>query len=305
MLEQIYTSEKAIDPHGATPAFMAYLAAWDALVLYSGSYLDKIFRDGSQANLGAPLNGAGKVNRIGGRYALTYPYSGYSYGTDEITGQIQPGNSLHPDWEPSGGLSVGARYLDDLQRLMVIATGYGEASCYDCDTGALLGSITLAAAYYHNIAYLAAGQVVLISHDTGKVAGIDYRSRTVRWQSTVPPCVLSAVDCRHQLLITLQSDNNIRVFILAAVPAVLANPAFVSAETHAHQYVGQVVRTRLLGGAGEPCPDWVIHWSLAPEALGALLHEKSRTDADGYADNFYFGPAVAAGSETILASVTV
>jgi hypothetical protein len=51
-----------------------------------------------------------------------------------------------------------------------------------------------------------------------------------------------------------------------------------------------------------------VHWSLKGlPARGYLLKDKSKTDADGYAENFYFGPAAVGevGSETIQVRVAV
>jgi len=50
MLELLYTSTKALSNY---PSFMAYIKTWDALVAFINLEVHKVFRDGSEAYLGA------------------------------------------------------------------------------------------------------------------------------------------------------------------------------------------------------------------------------------------------------------
>lgn len=53
-------------------------------------------------------------------------------------------------------------------------------------------------------------------------------------------------------------------------------------------------------------PDYWIHWELlGTPPKGSLLKNKSKTDSQGQAENFYFGPADSLGEETIKVGVIV
>jgi hypothetical protein len=308
MLELIYTSSRTFNIYsGFTPFHLAYMRSWDAMVLFGYQKLDKLFRDGSQANLGVANTYLSMGNRVGGRH---FWLSGSDFlAANEITGQYHYSEILNPTWKPAAGACRGGDYLDDVAGLFLHSQTSGKIEVFGLADGVKLGEILdPGGPYYDNLAYAGQGKVMSFHHNTGKLALVDYLNRTVVFKSKVSPCWRSAYDCLHNLVITIQPDRKVRVYALVPVPATLTAPAFVPAAPHQHRLLGSKVQTRLIGDQGEPCGGWWVHWSLKGlPARGYLLKDKSKTDADGYAQNFYFGPAAVGevGNETIQVRVVV
>ena len=142
-------------------------------------------------------------------------------------------------------------------------------------------------------------------HDTGDVALVDYQGKKVLWKSKVRPCRWSAYDCLHDLIITVESDKLVRIYLLNPVPATLTAPTFTPA---AQRFQGCVVKTRLRGAHGEVCPGYWVRWEITGSPpKGARFKLASKTDENGYAENFYYGPAQGEeiGAETLKVSVKV
>lgn len=311
MLESLYTSTKELTFSG-TPAFMGYVTSWDAMVLFNGASLDKIFRDGTQANLGQTPLTWGIGGRQGGRH-FWMPYSTDPidcYGADDITGQPHFDDVLNPTWPiPFGTWRVGDCLDDRLGYFLHNAGGGGLINIYRLADGYLLGSVTMAGVgLFDFLAPAGDGVALACDKESGVVALLDYVNQAWIWQSSVPVFLCAAYDSRHDLVITLQSDKKIRIFLALPYAATLADPIFVPTITEAHRLHGYKVRTRLTGAGGEPCPGYWIEWSLLGDpAKGYLEKAVSKTDQDGYAWNFYFGPAAVGdtGQETIKVKVTI
>jgi len=93
------------------------------------------------------------------------------------------------------------------------------------------------------------------------------------------------------VLAAIGTDHRTRVYCREAWPFTLSNPVFEPPAVYGLK--GNIVKVRLTGQEGEPCPGWWVHWELegvmgAP--LGYLDKYVSRTDKDGWAWNTYFGP---------------
>jgi len=308
MLELTYTSSRTFTIYsGFTPFHLAYLRSWDAMVLFGYQKLDKLFRDGSQANLGVANTYLSMGNRVGGRH---FWFSGSDFlAADEITGQYHYSEILNPTWKPNAGACRNGDYLDEVAGLFLHSQTSGKIEVFGLADGVKLGEILdPGGPYYDNLAYAGQGKVMAFHHGTGKLALVDYLNRTVVFKSKVNPCWRSAYDCLHNLVITIQSDRKVRVYALVPLPATLSAPAFMPTAPHQHRLLGSMVQTRLTGDQGEACGGWWVHWSLKGlPAKGYLLKDKSKTDANGYAENFYFGPAAVGevGSETIQVRVVV
>ncbi|MFA5112616.1 MAG: hypothetical protein WC443_14485, partial [Desulfobaccales bacterium] len=287
MLELLYTSTKTLS---TAPSFMVYLLDWDALMAFWGGSIYKVFRDGSTAYLGSGW-GDGNGNRVGGRAIYQDSVVGgvWCYPADEITGQPQIYRTLNQVQVPP---AFGGPYLDDNAGLYLQPHPYGSGgiyvTIYYTASGAVAGQIAGLGFTPDNLAYIWPGQVAAIKHSTGQVAFIDYIGQKVLWRSSVRPCVASAFDCRYNLIITVESDRLIRIYLLTPMPATLSAPSLTPA---AGSCQGSVVRARLTGDAGEPCSGYWVHWDLVgTPAKGSLQKPATRTGADGYAENFYFGP---------------
>jgi hypothetical protein len=310
MLELIYTSNKAVAIEDAdlNSAQIYYLRAWDAMIFHipvKGVY--KLFRDGSQVLIIPWPDYINLTGRVNGRHCWLYSY-GLSdksfWPADEISGNYHPQNKLNEAWvTPVADAIHSGNYLDDIRHIAVWFT-LDTLHFVNLSTGAEIGTLNLGIDpdTIKQIAWAGEGKIVVTSNDSGRVFLIDYLSRTIVLQSKVAPCKAAAYDCIHNLVITLGSDKLIRLYTLDVVPAILSSPVFVPAGDQ-HLYVGSKVRTRLTGDIGEPCKDYWIHWSLLGALpKGSLLRDRSRTDADGYAENYYFGPRIerlAAADETV------
>lgn len=305
MLELLYTSTKTVTL--LSTFHLVYLRSWDALLLFSSGKLYKVFRDGTQINLGAAIAGTSisMGNRVEGRHiwGTLPPDPTVICAADEITGQPHYIDVLNPTWNPGANFRAGD-YLDEAAGLLLHSKSAGVIEIFRLADGVKLGEIAdLGGPYYDNLAYAGQGKIAAFHHATGQLALVDYINRTVVFRSTVAPCVRSAYDCRHDLAITIQSDQKVRVYLMAALPAQLSVPAFNPVPAQVNRLAGYAVRTRLTGDMGEPCAGYLVNWGLAAPAKGFLEKAGSLTDADGYAENFYFGQSL--GEETIQVGVTI
>ena len=313
MLELLYISTRTITLNsGQTPACLVYLQAWDACLLLNYSTLDKVFRDGTQLNLGIPIGTWLMGGRQGGQHFWIAPNDAnpvYGYGADEITGQPHFDEILNPDWLIPLGTYRSGDFIDDRLGWFFHNSGAGEVQQYRLADGQLMQTFIIPDGPLYDFLVSAGGGRLLACHkSTGKVALLDYQQGAVLWQSVVRPFWCATYDLRHDLIITLESDLKIRLYLPTPVPAVLSAPAFMPAAPEVHRLHGYPVQTRLTGDSGEPCPGYWIEWSLLGDpAKGYLSRPRSKTDANGYADNFYFGPAASGdlGVETVRAQVII
>jgi hypothetical protein len=304
MLELLYTSTKVLTtPVGYSyPRFMAYIKSWDAMVAYFGSLIYKVFRDGSQAYLGNTDSSWINGNRVLGQqfyFEFTYGTPAWCYGADEITGQVYFDLILNPNAKV---LPIIGSYLDDRTGLYLRAGA--SISVYRLSDGVQVGTIS-PGFITHNLAYVSQGRVMAFKHDSGDVALIDYLGNQVLWKSKIGPCRWSAYDCIHNLIVTIETDKRVRVYLLTPVPTTLTAPTFTPA---AKRFQGCVVKTRLTGASGEVCAGYLVRWEITGvPPKGALWRTATLTDSDGYAENFYFSPREdePIGSETLKASVVI
>ena len=309
MLELLYTSIRQITFQYGNPGFMGYVNSWDALTLVNYTRLDKVFRDGTQLNIGQAIYSQG--GRQGGRYYYfnfsTSPVS--CFGADEITGQPHTDDILNPTWPIPFELQRPGDFLDDRAGIFLHNLSAGIIRAYRLADGSQIGDISVPGGpWYDFLAPAGEGRVLACHKASGQVAFLDFFNRLVLWKSTVRPCICATYDLRHDLIITLETDRKIRVYLTIPVPASLAAPAFIPAVAHAHRLHGYQVQTRLTGGAGEVCPGYWIEWTLTGQPpKGYLEKPYSKTDQDGYAENFYFGPAAIGdtGQETLKVTVII
>jgi hypothetical protein len=313
MLELIYTSNKTVTTgSNLNYCHMYYVRTWDALILHDTNYpakAYKLFRDGSQAVIiSAAASGIKLMGRVNGQHCwlYSYIYDGYIWAADEISGNYHSNSPLHDNWIlPLNSFRPG-NFIDDRQGIAIYQY-VGVLHFIDLATGTELGTLRPGATVNH-ICWAGENRVMAIEYSTGKVFFIDYVNRITLSTARVAGCALATYDCIHNLIITLGSDKKIRVYILEVAPATLAAPVFIPTAAHQHRLIGTRIRTRLTGSAGEPCPDYWINWSLlGVPPKGALLKDKSKTDIDGYAENYWYGPLGAGetGEETIRVNVQV
>lgn len=319
MLEQIYISTKAITPNPlGNPTQLIFLKSWGAMLLKNYTLLDKIFLDGTQANLGTVATSLTLLNRVKGRHAWAVqssspPYSFTIYSADETTGQLETLNPLTSSWQPpNAGLGVGDFIDDEAGYLLRAFWGGGQTKMSKINllTGAQIGDLlvlgTTGFPAYTNMAYAAPGKVMACEYGTGLLAIIDYLNWEILQQSSLGEAVhLMAYDCLHSLVVALDMDWQVRLYTLDVVPATLSAPEFYPAASEVTVKIGRQVRVQLTGAVGEACAGYWVNWELRSPAQGYLEKATSQTDEDGYAWNYYYGPVAGSGSEIFDVSVTV
>lgn len=317
MLQNFFTSTKT--PIAYAYPTLAYVASWDAFIgtqSISGAIeVFKLFHDGSKGRLGAGSGGYGLVHGDQGRffwvYASTVPIN--LWKGDEITG-FWDVNS--PDLLTLYDFGPGPMQGDlvDLEQGLLVKHDYHDVKVYDLATGTLLRTFSeiFSGGHVYDVSWAGSGKaLVSMGHfdPTGKVALINYLTGEILWQSKVNTTAKRAIyNTTHGIILTLGSDYLVRVYGTLPVPTSLSAPAFYPAVAHVHPQEGHVVRTRLLGADSEPCEGYTIAWELlGSPAKGELLKAQSRTDADGYAENYYCGPADPAdlGTETVKVTATI
>ena len=311
MLELLYTSAKTLtsDISYGGPVALVYIGSWDAFLLRNGLLLQKLFRDGTQATMGQLGGGWGSFWSLGSRVnARAYwinngAQNGLIYAADEVSCQSCPDQILNPTWPLSSipDMQSGSNYVDDWNGVYVCNGGTIRASFYRLADGTLLGQVEIVG--YDSFAYIGCNQVMAFQHSTGKVAVIDYRNQIILWKSAVDPALVYAYDSRHNLVVTAGADLKVRVYLTTPLPASLSDPEFYPAAATVTRLQGYPVRVRVLGDAGEPCPGFWVNWAVP--TLGYLQKILSRTDADGYAWNYYFGPSLDTGEELLSAEVAI
>jgi hypothetical protein len=308
MLEQIYTSTKTVTAPNWSYVSLAYLKARDALLFHafgSTSIAYKLFRDGSQVKMLEGLPSINLITREGGRHAwfdATAGTYGKIYAADEITANYHIDTVLNPNCIWPMGTAFANFFIDDQAGLLLMIYTNGRVHRYELSTGAeMLPYLTLATnEIYTHMAWAGTGRVFVGCKSSGRVALVDYQAWQILWQSKVQPCAAMAYDCLHNLIVTVESDGLVRLYITDPVPAQLSAPVFVPDSLTQYRLKGSKVRTQLTGDVGELIPNRVITWSLLNDK-GYLENEKTLTDENGEAENFYFGPEVSGvtGAESI------
>ena len=97
-----------------------------------------------------------------------------------------------------------------------------------------------------------------------------------------------------------ESTGTVTAYTDLVQPDALSNPELLDVGSPLHPVQGTRLRTRLTSAVTghptqtfEPVKDWLVDWNLL--GLGSLERSQSKTDSNGYATNYYFGPLTAAG----------
>jgi hypothetical protein len=313
MLEQFYTSTRVITPYsGISPTYLVYLEATGAMLMWNIFRLYKVFRDGTQVEVGQCLiSNFGLGSRVNGRHYWGRYVLGTGWilnGADELTGQWHSTEVLNPTWSMLAADWAQGSFLDDVsgvllrnRRSRVGGVYHAFIDKYNLADGTVLTSLDLGAynKAFDNIVWVKRNQVVLINYATGYVTLVDYGTMELLFTSKIDPCRLAAYDCEYDNIISLGTDYLLRQWTMTPFPASLSGPAFTTAP---HKLMGTEVKVQLTGSEGEACSGWWVHWVL-DVGHGYLEKEVSKTDEDGYAKNYYWGPAAYIGPETIQVRV--
>lgn len=337
MLELLYMSTKTVTFGVAIPKAI-YLASWDG-VLYNdttysigGSDFRKFFKDGTSFAMGQAEFTGQYLSAEGGRGAAkVYSYihdDGYYDQTDvamldEVSGLPLLGQTINRV-DMTGKVNDGS-FIDHMLGLAYTpgtawnsqysAGGwyYQKVLVYSLTTGALVRTLDIpystgvkwssmwARLHYVDGASLlmcawksADGRIVVFDRETGKLTFsglVNHDNRAIVYDST------------HHVLIVLLSSGQVAVYALNNVGYALSAPSLSPAPA---LYTLSRVKTRLTSASGQGVPSQGVLWYLSGDK-GALEKPYSLTDADGYAENWYYGPAgsFGLGSETINVEVSV
>lgn len=321
MFEQVFQGTKLCMPNAiytySAPAwgrvaFSKYLGAFVAIGYRgdTGTWMYRIFLDGTSVLLGQAdlMLYAGPFARINGTLAfghntLDSPYSPRLIGAHEVSGTPNPNMVISPDNIDLISLLL----VDEVNRRRVHSDGiFQQVKVCDLDTGSLLATITHNRGSSNTGSWVEPGVMAVFDYTSGKVTFIDYLHKyEVTGTGRIDPnCKLAAYDCLDRVIWAIDADGYARVYTTVSWPITLSAPAFVS--TPVYGVKANPVRVRLTGEDGEASPGWWVHWTMAEPAIGSLRLDKSKTDAGGYADNIYFGPADnSPGAVTIQAAVVV
>jgi hypothetical protein len=297
MYEQIFVSTKLVTPEKSNEYWqhLFYVSAWDAFLLMGNNEFARLFADGTKVAYGTRSGGYEPLGRVNGGPAWWSSWTKALHPAFELNGLPDENQTLNPSWPCTLGPSVISQTLvDDLNQVYLYQGTNNRLDVYDLTTGAVLHRITHnAGAYFTVMAWAAPGQVACMVKSTGAVRIIDYlQGREVVETGRVAPFVVGAYDCTHHNLVTLGADKRVRVYCREALPAAISAPEFVPVEVRGLK--ANLVRARLTGSDGEPCPGWWVRWELlgagSSPLMGNLDKTVSLTDESGWAENFYFGP---------------
>ena len=300
-----------------------YLASWDA-VLYNDRVtifddFRKVFRDGTYFKMGCRVAFSGNfLSAENGRGAAWFSADGAVNVAllDEIVGLPLLG-------EPLNGADlknkvVKGSFLDHVKGLVYtpgsrVSSGgvyYQEIKIYSLSTGALTNTLYVQFSSAPDWApansklHYANASSLLLSADNRNVVVFDRVTGAVNFQGMIDANRRGvAYDSTHNVIIALLNSGQVAVYALNNVGYALSAPSLSPAPA---LYTLSKVTTRLTSADDQGVAGKAILWWLT-NGKGALEKPYSLTDADGYAENWYYGPAgdFGLGSETVNVEVVV
>lgn len=314
MLEKIYTSTKTFNASNLGQC--CFISAWGAMFWHNKGTLFKAFKDGSNFPY-AEKRSYLLYPRSRGRLVQGVQETGvglHFYAVDEFT-QLSLQGIQPPLCTYTLGVTLpygNCALVDDENGwLLVCDNGLKAYALADCS---LLWSMSVPFGF-EAIAWIDRSRVVVGHWDGGQIAFINTLTQTVELETRVSSQFENrglAYDPVNHLLLALRCvysavgvrDVVVDVYLPTPLPAALSAPVFSPATVK--RYQGHEVTVQLTGSIGEPCADWWITWALT-SGKGDLEKPYSKTDADGYARNYYFGPSLAGelGAETLTAQVVL
>jgi hypothetical protein len=299
MYEKIFESTKLVQPvaTGDSWQHLGYVSTWDAFMAQSNSEWSRVFRDGSRVKFGKPSGSYAMLGRVKGFQAYWSLWSLKVNPAFEINGLPNPNEVLNPNWDigySQGPSALAGKFIDDFNQVYLNQPNASRIDIHNLENGQKVGEIIHnVGEYFASIAWVQPGQVAGLCRTSGKVRIMEYlRNPGVLESGRIDPFKVAAYDSTFHLFVTIGTDHKTRVYCREAWPYALSNPVFEPAQVYGLK--ANLVKTRLTGQDGEPCPDWWVNWELlgvggnAP--LGYLDKYVSQTDKNGYAWNLYFGP---------------
>jgi hypothetical protein len=298
MNEKVFESAKLAQPvaTGDYWQHLCYVSTWDAFLAQSVHEWSRVFRDGTKVKFGKPSGSYTPLGRVKGFPAYWSQWTLKVHPAFEINGLPNPNEVLNPNWNIGYSLGPSAltgRFIDDVNQVYLHQPSANRIDIYSLEDGRKVGEIVHnAGEYFASLAWVQPGQVAGLCRTSGKIRIMDYLSSPrVLATGRLDPFKVAAYDSAFHLFFVIGTDHKARVYCREAWPAVLSAPVFDPAT--AYGLKANLVKVKLTGQDGEPCPDWWVHWELEDTGgglSGSLDKNVSLTDGDGWAECLYFGP---------------
>ncbi len=298
MYEKIFESTKLAQPVVAGDSWqhLCYVSTWDAFLSQSGGEWARVFRDGARVKFGKPSGSYAMLGRVKGFPAYWSQWTFKVHPAFEINGLPNPNEVLNPNWNIGyslGPSSSSGKFIDDVNQVYLHQPSANRIDIHSLEDGRKVGEIVHnAGEYFAAIAWVQPGQVAGLCRTSGKVRIMDYLSSPrVLATGRLDPFKVAGYDSAFHLFFAIGTDYKARVYCREAWPAVLSAPVFDPPTVRGLK--GNLVKTRLTGQDGEPCPGWWVHWELADAGgglRGSLDNYVTKTDTAGWAKSRYFGP---------------
>jgi hypothetical protein len=300
MLEKLSTGAKIITGSlGSAVRLLHWVDAWEAAYYNATDNYGarKIFRDGTTIAFTATITeqyvcalaGGGPVKRT-----TSSPYKIYA---------LNPFTGLFALEELLSFTTVltNRDFIDPDRNLILRRAGAlgNQINAYNL-TGAVLWTQIVSQAF-DCIHWVRDRQVALLGFANGSVQIFDYVARETLMNSKIDPCLLSCYDHTRHTILAIQANGTTRGWHPTPVPAQFGA---VTATPAPAQFTGSRLSVQLQGDVGEPCPNWWVKWRLENDK-GSLEKPQSKTDAQGYAYNYWFGPETVLGAEKVICEVEV
>jgi len=331
MLELIYTSpRKVFDTWDSSKAVSgaAFHHVWDAMIMrLDGAQLGgptnkgffKVFKDGHVRQCGDwnAIISTTKINEMAGGRLWTAKWSGgypnitsAMYYLDAFTVMPESTPILTKTWTQMIGYA-GDDFLDLNRNLLLLLSTY-YLRAYNLADMSLAWQMDLRATgdngVYYNIHWVSDGKIMLSGTYTWRtdtrLLFIDYRTQEITLRTVINTYRIATYDSRCGVVFAINQNGYVEIYYPKPIPAFVSNPVFVDDPT---VFGGTPVSCEVLGSVQEPCEGWIVRWYLT-NGLGGLEKEKTKTDENGMAYNFYFGPGdinKVGLSETIRAEVII
>lgn len=312
MLELTYIAPEATASANLAPHSLYFNRHWGAFFAFkSGTAFSRLFHDGtikstSIAGLGALRYMYPVAGGQGELYCCPWYLGNYPvYQTWPLTGTI---NDTVPTvgYLPNDVAASESKFFFDPARGIALYCASSSIAVHDAQTKTLIRSIALGSGTYRSLAWAWADTVFCADGNTGQVRFVDYQQGAVVRQGRINPFYAATFDCLLQVIAAIGTDYRMRIYSLDDIPADLSNPA---AATPLGQAQASRLAVRLTDEQGVGiAAKWVV-WSLAGveggPVLGSLEKVVSRTDADGYARNYYFGPLAGTGQVEVMCEAEI
>lgn len=298
MLELLYTSTAQLRDKNnyffSDNVTALFRRDWDCIFVLAGYDIYKIFRDGTIIRVGQ----MGSNSAYGGLAYGKLFYTNY-FGNDvvnvcEFTSQPIYTSVIAQRPGPSP-LGIWTGDFIDVELGYVFHRGNYNGRIIDIfdinNNNSYVRSIDLVQNNYPWFyQYGGRNRLVCTNVSGGWVVIYDYSSWSVVQQSQlgITGNKFITYDSKYDVILALGSDNYLKIFSMEDLGNSISAPTFTPTG-NIYTYSGYLLKTRVLGSASTPIAGKIVNWELSNN-VGNLEKNKSVTDINGYATNYYYAP---------------